>query len=169
MLPTLLTTTLMLCISLGSFTKVLKAMESLGTGKRFARLSKSTSCTNMTVFAATEDYATVIWEEVDYTTYGGETESIKITITGVVGKQLSSHQVEIPDFPVTFLNAYLMDMGDGVGVNDCYPKGYGTHEEMKILNDLSNNYVLEKAITLKCTKTLNCCSRYTVKRFNRIQ
>jgi hypothetical protein len=42
----------MLCISLGSFTKGLKAMESLGTGKRFARLSKSTSCTSMTVFAS---------------------------------------------------------------------------------------------------------------------
>lgn len=70
-------------------------------------------------YAAVEDYATVVWEEIGYTTYSGEEESIKVTVTGVVGEQLDGYTVNVADVPVTLLDIYMESTGEE-GIYDVY-------------------------------------------------
>lgn len=104
------------------------------------------SMMSITSLAAVDDYATVVWEELMYTTYSGETESIKVTITGVVGEQLNEYQVMTPDIPITYIDAWIEPLGEGeYGYYDETTEEYITGSYDEIIGMTKEKY----------TKTLN--------------
>lgn len=65
--------------------------------------------------AAASDYATVIWEQVSIPTYDGEPQIIKVTLTGVVGKQIDSHRAYVADMPITLLKDVYIETSEEAG------------------------------------------------------
>lgn len=58
--------------------------------------------------AAEEKLATAVWSSVKYN-HMGEEVTLKITLTGIVGKQLDENQVLFEDYNIKYLNAYEDD------------------------------------------------------------
>jgi len=55
--------------------------------------------------AAVSDYPTVIWPQINFTSWSGEI-SVMITLEGVVGKKMDDGTVLVAEMPVTFISLY---------------------------------------------------------------